>query len=101
MARMMPATSSPRPTVTGPASSGIVPPRLPGDGLGDVVAEERDEDEDAPHAVDDAGDGGKQLDQERERRAQPQRHSSARKMAISTPSGPAISSAMADETTVP
>ena len=68
MARMMLAVSRPTPKF-GPSKSPVQPSVFTRNGPSDV-AHDRHQDEDRPEAVDDAGNGGQQLGQERDRRAQ-------------------------------
>ena len=68
----------------------------------DVVAEERREHEQAPHAVDDRGNRRQQLDRRAERPLAAQAgHISVRKTAMPKLTGTPISSAIAEVTIVP
>ena len=66
-----------------------------------MLLQERREDEQAPDAVDDAGDAGQQLDGDADRPAQPQRAQLGEEDAMPRPTGTAISMAMNDVTSVP
>ena len=81
-------------------STGTSPNRLIMNGC-KVSLQERREHEQAPDAVDDAGNAGQQLDRDADRPAQPERAQLGQEHRDAEPDGTAISMAMNEVTSVP